>query len=538
MKKFLAAMLILSMLTLNACQGNGEERDVKVPDAKPEAEEVLTEEEKLVENSEEQSEEESTETTEEKPAEEEKMQEKGNTPEKPVETKQTEPQDVSIKTETSAIKEEAEPFWKEGLSEEKLIFPSEGCMGKYSYFYLYNDTKKLAYRVEQIFSDSTEKANANLLIHHAENAEDIGKRILNDCFFEIVNLNDDKYQIEFYEDGVLIKESKRGNGFGEQATVKIEKETYKEILSRINTEIQQREWGYVQWLAAMKRSRITDITFTSIDGTQSKTYGGFDNYVYEDSNDQVTNCRQTDKRSLENAASVVINFNNNLQFKVWVNEENLLIYASDIDSALLYDLKFTSTSNIYDHYAKGQPNPRTGKPVIYLYPEKETDCRVTVDYPRFSYTYPTYEDGWNVTAFPDGRLINKKDNSEHYYLFWEGNERIDWSYEEGFVVKGEDTETFLREKLAFMGLTPREYNDFITYWVPQMKNNPYNLITFAGEQYEKLAPLTVTPQPDSVLRVHMVYKPLKEKMEIKEQILKPFERKGFTVVEWGGTRDD
>ena len=75
----------------------------------------------------------------------------------------------------------------------------------------------------------------------------------------------------------------------------------------------------------------------------------------------------------------------------------------------------------------------------------------------------------------------------------------------------------------------------ITYWVPRMQDSPYNLITFAGEQYEQLAPLTVTPTPDSVLRVHMVYQSLEEPVEIPEQQLQPFQRTGFTVVEWGGT---
>jgi hypothetical protein len=68
-----------------------------------------------------------------------------------------------------------------------------------------------------------------------------------------------------------------------------------------------------------------------------------------------------------------------------------------------------------------------------------------------------------------------------------------------------------------------------------MQNNPYNLIHFAGTQYTDTAPLTITPTPDAILRVFMVYKPLQEKISIKEQSLKTFERKGFTVIEWGGT---
>lgn len=86
-----------------------------------------------------------------------------------------------------------------------------------------------------------------------------------------------------------------------------------------------------------------------------------------------------------------------------------------------------------------------------------------------------------------------------------------------------------------MGLSPKEYNEFIVYWYPLMQNNPYNLIHFAGEQYTQTAPLTITPTPDAMLRVFMVYKPLQEEVVIKEQPLQSFERKGFTVIEWGGT---
>ena len=68
-----------------------------------------------------------------------------------------------------------------------------------------------------------------------------------------------------------------------------------------------------------------------------------------------------------------------------------------------------------------------------------------------------------------------------------------------------------------------------------MKETKYNLIHFADEQYTAHAPLNIPPEPDSVLRVFMVYKPLEERIEVKRQEIESFERKGFTVVEWGGT---
>lgn len=68
-----------------------------------------------------------------------------------------------------------------------------------------------------------------------------------------------------------------------------------------------------------------------------------------------------------------------------------------------------------------------------------------------------------------------------------------------------------------------------------MKDNPYNLIHFAGESYTQTAPLTITPKEDSLLRVFMVFKALKAPIEVEAQTFRPFERKGFTVIERGGT---
>lgn len=182
------------------------------------------------------------------------------------------------------------------------------------------------------------------------------------------------------------------------------------------------------------------------------------------------------------------------------------------------------------------------KPVIYLYPEHEQDIQVQLNYKgEIIADFPKYNEligGWKVTAYPDGKIINHSDNKEYSYLFWEGTpkEKINWDLSKGFVVKGEDTREFLQETLSEMGLTPKEYNEFIVYWYPLMKNNKYNLIHFADEQYTETAQLTISPKPDSILRVFIVYKPLNEKIEIEEQEIKPFERKGFTVVEWGGTK--
>ena len=184
------------------------------------------------------------------------------------------------------------------------------------------------------------------------------------------------------------------------------------------------------------------------------------------------------------------------------------------------------------------PDAVAAKPVIYLYPEEETDVRVELELTEaeLSTTYPKYNNGWDVTASPDGSILNKADGTHHKYLFWDAVKcRTRFDFSEGFCVAGKDTESFLREKLTYMGLTEEEMNEFIVYWLPLMEHNAYNLISFQSEAYTNSAKLNITPTPDSLLRVFMAYVPLEEAVDIQPQQLQTFERKGFTVVEWGGS---
>ena len=178
------------------------------------------------------------------------------------------------------------------------------------------------------------------------------------------------------------------------------------------------------------------------------------------------------------------------------------------------------------------------KPVIYLYPEEETDVHIELELTEseLNTTYPKYNNGWDVVAYPDGSLLNKSDNSHHKYLFWDSvNCRTRFDYSKGFCVAGSDTESFLKEKLTYMGLTEDEMNDFIVYWLPLMEHNKYNLISFQGDVYTDSAKLDIDPKPDSLLRVFMSYVPLENAVDIQPQQLETFERNGFTVVEWGGS---
>ena len=178
----------------------------------------------------------------------------------------------------------------------------------------------------------------------------------------------------------------------------------------------------------------------------------------------------------------------------------------------------------------------TEKPVIYLYPEAETDVTVRLDYAGdLTCTYPAYDGAWRVAAAPDGTLTDESGQT-YRYLYWEGTDNVQYDFAEGFCVPGSETAAFLEDALAQLGLTRAEANEFIIYWLPQMEQNAYNLISFQSDAYTDAAKLTITPQPDTLLRVFMAWKPLTSAVEIAPQTLTAPERTGFTAVEWGGAK--
>ncbi|MBL7765639.1 MAG: carboxypeptidase-like regulatory domain-containing protein [Chitinophagaceae bacterium] len=178
------------------------------------------------------------------------------------------------------------------------------------------------------------------------------------------------------------------------------------------------------------------------------------------------------------------------------------------------------------------------KPIIYLYPTHKQDITVKLNYRgQLSHSYPAYPaEGWRVVADPNGTLWDTK-GQEYYALFWEGVPDRMIAPKTGFVIAGKETAAFLEEKLAYLGLNRREANEFIMFWLPQMENNPYNFIHFAGQSYEEQAELMVHPKPETSIRVMMLTQALNSNIKIPLQDLSPLKkaRKGFTLVEWGGS---
>ena len=180
-------------------------------------------------------------------------------------------------------------------------------------------------------------------------------------------------------------------------------------------------------------------------------------------------------------------------------------------------------------------------PIIYLYNDSDELINVKLDLDgELTVTYPEYPtgEGWTVSAAPDGRLTDTQ-GQEYPFLFWEAELNMDYDLSKGFCVKGSDTEEFLNEVLPKLGLNETEMEDFEAYWVPLMENNPYNVITFQTTAYTDAAKLDVTPEPDVVIRVNMLWYASDDFVVIEPQALEDMnpsfeDRDGFVLVEWGG----
>ena len=176
------------------------------------------------------------------------------------------------------------------------------------------------------------------------------------------------------------------------------------------------------------------------------------------------------------------------------------------------------------------------KPVLYLYPKKTTKLTITFEHPEYlETTYPKYNGKWDVKAHSNGDLYDS--NGAYYYaLYWDEKQVHSVDFSTGYYVEKDNAITFLEKKLSYIGLSRREANEFIMYWLPVLEKNEKSLVYFElTEERESYNKLNISPQPDSMLRLVIHIKKVDQKINIPKQNLTKFQRKGFVAVEWGGT---
>ncbi|VDB94114.1 unnamed protein product [Peniophora sp. CBMAI 1063] len=203
---------------------------------------------------------------------------------------------------------------------------------------------------------------------------------------------------------------------------------------------------------------------------------------------------------------------------------------------------------------------RGGKPVIYLNPPaRSSNVHASVDLNLHKSWYlsaiwpvplSSRREGtsygrrvlWNVSASPDGTLVDKDSGMNVSYLYWEAltdtanllspppspRRSTDSvavisdvsTFDPACPFIGPDDSVllpcnkigaYLDNALTGLGLHTEARTSFITYWLPSILKHSYVALRFLPqEEYEQAAELTVKPTPDVVTRVFMLFRGVKE----------------------------
>ncbi len=182
------------------------------------------------------------------------------------------------------------------------------------------------------------------------------------------------------------------------------------------------------------------------------------------------------------------------------------------------------------------------KPVIYAYSDEDLTASLQLsNSSSLTFTYPKYDDGWDVTISKNQLSV---DGQNYPYLFWEGaHDNLSFQRSEaglfGFQIDTDTSIQFLENVLSELNFNPTEKADFITYWAPRIEQTDYADIQFLiDENYDSvIGDLRVDPKPENERRVFMIFQgsdKYKANPIILAPELKSFNREGFYLLEWGG----
>ncbi|CUA71003.1 hypothetical protein RSOLAG22IIIB_09290 [Rhizoctonia solani] len=253
-------------------------------------------------------------------------------------------------------------------------------------------------------------------------------------------------------------------------------------------------------------------------------------------------------------------------------------------------------------YMRGFPpdgDIKIGKPVIYLFPPAViVNVRVELALTRFwtfseiyppTTVMPSTKDteslgesiAWTVNAQPDGMLWDQLTEREVTYLFWEARnakprllssppttrpsspaETPSHSFNpanptilpnHSALLPFDKVTGYIDDALIALGLHTEARTSFITYWLPDLSKHAFIALRFLSQkEYEKSAPMNVSPAPDVVTRVFMLFRGVDESQIglwngtemhtdatvwrdiVGVDLVKVHDESLFRVVEWGG----
>lgn len=191
---------------------------------------------------------------------------------------------------------------------------------------------------------------------------------------------------------------------------------------------------------------------------------------------------------------------------------------------------------------------RLGQPFTYIYTTQETGVVTKPIYVSGASPFLFfYQNGKRVDYWTAGIDITLPQATTYHEtfadpLYYEYNSQmVDFSLpQEGVVVETAKIEPWVQEKLSlWLGLTASE-REFLVKDLQKIirkvdKNYVRVGISSEAELNNKLA-LTIFPQPQNLVRIHLLVTPLESKKALSSPKVEKIARDGFTVVEIGARK--
>jgi hypothetical protein len=209
---------------------------------------------------------------------------------------------------------------------------------------------------------------------------------------------------------------------------------------------------------------------------------------------------------------------------------------------------------IFMTQTKEETEFKVKKPVIYCYSDQNTNFDFQlIQKGVLTFAYPSLNSNQTWQMKLENNVLSDQNSQQNYpYLFWESQQKnihfelssIKQNKDEigGSIISKAEIVSYLDSTLTALGFNFNEKTDFITFWAPQMQKEHYYLIQFIqNNQCDQFAKYKINPSPNHLNRIYMLFAGNNQPdfpFEVSPQILKPLERNGFYIVDWGGIEID
>ena len=191
----------------------------------------------------------------------------------------------------------------------------------------------------------------------------------------------------------------------------------------------------------------------------------------------------------------------------------------------------TKAEDSYETITFEDSTSKSGKPNIYLYSNRDLTARVQLTPEKaIIVSEPVYQlgKGWRA------EIRNGSLNGIGDFLFYEAvvPDSV-WQKERGYVIRAAYREQDMASMLGRYGFNEKETAEFIDYWASHLLENvDYEFSPQETGAVERVMSLSISPEPDHVMRIWFYAEPL---VSAPEPVISPEKivREGFYVVEWG-----